>query len=117
MGLFDWLFPRKPPAEMAGPEQAVIVYFQYSGPDLEDLFTLEERLEKAIAKEGVGEYDGNEVAVDGRDGYLYMYGPDADRLFEVVKPVLAASSEIGKAVARLRYGPPEDGVRETHVRI
>jgi hypothetical protein len=57
-----------------GPEQAVIVHFTYGSTDLTALFELEERLEAVIAAARVGEYDGNEVAVDGSDGYLYMYG-------------------------------------------
>jgi len=32
------------------------------------------------------ELDGNEVAADGSGGTLYMYGLDANRLFETVKP-------------------------------
>jgi hypothetical protein len=58
-----------------------------------------------------GEYDGNEVATDGSDGFLYMYGPDADRLFEVIRPILEACSFMRGARMTLRYGPPSDEVR------
>lgn len=64
------------------PEHAVIVQFRYGSTNLEPLFELEDRLENAIAAAGAGEYDGNEMAVDGEHGVLYMYGPDADRLYE-----------------------------------
>lgn len=63
------------PSEGRPVEQAVIIHFAYGSKDLQRLFALETRLEAAIAKAGVGQYDGNEVAVDGNDGYLYMYGP------------------------------------------
>jgi hypothetical protein len=66
----------------------------------------------AIAKAGVGEFDGNEIAADLSDGTLYMYGPDAEALFQVVRPVLVAASCFRQASATLRLGPPEPGVRE-----
>ena len=81
------------------------------------MFELEDQLIAAIESADAGEFDGNEVATDGSDGTLYMYGPDADRLFEVVRPVLAAATCIRNAIATIRYGPPEDGVKEREVAI
>ena len=98
-------------------EQAVIVRFNYGQPDLNPLYELEDKLIAAIDSAEAGEFDGNEVAVDGSDGTLYMYGPDADRLFEVVRPVLSSATCIRDAVATIRYGPPEDGVKEREVKI
>ena len=34
------------------------------------------------------EFDGKDVAADGSDGILLMYGPNADRLLDVVEPIL-----------------------------
>ena len=98
-------------------EQAVIVHFQYGSTDLGQLFALEGLLEKAIADAKVGEYDGNEVREDGADGYLYMYGPNADRLFETVIPILTKTDFMAGAVVKRRYGPPKDGVREVSTTI
>jgi hypothetical protein len=99
-------------------EQAVIVhFFNYGSRDLTRLFALEDKLEKAIAISGAGEYDGNEIAVDGSDGYLYMYGPDADRLFLVVKPILELTPFTKGAHVTKRYGPPQSSTKETHVVI
>lgn len=98
-------------------EHAVIVRFEYGQTNLSPLFELEDKLIAAIESAKVGEFDGNEVAMDGSDGTLYMYGPDADRLFEVVQPVLASATCIRQAVATIRYGPPEDGVKEREVAI
>ena len=70
----------------------------------------ERQLESAITAAQAGEYDGNEVAVDGSDGTLYMYGPDADKLFAAIRPALEACSFMKGALVRLRYGPPADGV-------
>lgn len=99
--------------EKAEPEHAVIVHFSYGNTDLSTLFELEEKIEEAIEKAGAGEFDGNEVASDGSDGYLFMYGPNADSLFEAIEPVLKSSDFMKGAKAKLRYGPPEDGVPET----
>jgi hypothetical protein len=104
------------PAQKA-PEHAVIVHFTYGSTNLERLFELERRLKDAISATGVGEYDGNEVAVDGSDGYLYMYGPDADKLFKVIRPILEKTSFMRGAEVRKRYGPPQDGVREDVIKI
>ena len=120
MGFFRRLFGRKsataPPANPA-PQHAVLVRFAYGNTDLSRLFALEERLEEAIVKGGVGEFDGNEVATDGSDGTLYMYGPDADALFAAVRPILLATEFTRGARATLRYGPPEGGVRQVEVVI
>lgn len=99
------------------PEHAVIIHFTYGSTDLRPLFALEEQLEQAIVAADVGEFDGNEVAANGSDGYLYMYGQDADRLFEVVRPILESSQFMRGASVVKRYGPPEDGVRESTVTI
>ncbi|MFE0752608.1 hypothetical protein ACFW16_01545 [Inquilinus sp. NPDC058860] len=98
-------------------EHAVIVHFSYGSNDLEALFALEEKLESAIASAGVGELDGNEIAADGSDGNLYMYGPDADRLFDVIRPVLESAPFMRGAQVLKRYGPPGDGVRQSIVII
>jgi len=91
-------------------EQAVVVKFDYRTTDLDALFELEDELEAILEDGDVGEYDGHEIAVDGSDGLLYMYGPNADAIFEKVRPTLARSKAIKNVVATLRYGPPEDGV-------
>ena len=98
-------------------EHAIIVRFDYGQTDLSRLFELEDQLTAAIEAADVGMFDGDEVATDGSDGTLFMYGPDADRLFDIVRPVLASTTVIRNIVATLRYGPPEDGVKEKEVAI
>src|ERR1700748_1502178 len=70
----------------SAPEQAVIVHFDYGKPDWKPFFEFETTLENAINRSGAGNYDGNELAVDGSDGTLFMYGRDADKLLAVAKP-------------------------------
>lgn len=99
-------------------EHAVIVQFaNYGSTDLQRLFALEERLERAIDDADVGEFDGNEIATDGSDGSLYMYGPDADRLFEVVHPILESVDFTRGAQVVKRYGGASDDVRRVTVTI
>jgi hypothetical protein len=118
MSVFSKLFGKaEKPASAAAPEHAVIVHFDYGSTNLQPIFALERELEEAIVAARAGEYDGNEVAVSGKDGCLYMYGPDADRLFAVVKPILDACTFTSKARIKLRYGPPKDGVRESNVQL
>ena len=99
------------------PEQAVVVHFQYGSTDLARLFALEDRLESALAGSSLGDYDGNEIATDGSDGFLYLYGPDADRLFQAIEPILRATPFMRGANVTKRYGPPEAGVKESKVVI
>jgi hypothetical protein len=84
----------------------VLVYFEYGSTDLSALFALEDQLDHAIQKTMVGELDGNEVATDGSDGTLFMYGPDADVLFAAVRPILEAAPFMRGARVVRRYGPP-----------
>ncbi|MDQ8020794.1 MAG: hypothetical protein REI94_03085 [Moraxellaceae bacterium] len=118
MSILSRIFGAKSEISAKPVEHAVIVAFAYIGTtDLDPLFALESQLEAAIATSKVGEYDGNEVAVDGSDGTLYMYGSDADKLFAAVRPILEACSFMKGASAKLRYGPPADGVREVTVQL
>jgi hypothetical protein len=96
-------------------DHAVIVHFDYGSKDLGRLFELEDKLESAIGAAEAGEYDGNEIAVDGSDGFLYMYGPDADLLADAILPALEATPWMKGARLTKRYGPPEDGVREVEL--
>ena len=113
MGMFAKLFGKQPAPSPKRVDHAVLVNFDYIGStDLTLLFDLETKLEAAIGAAKVGELDGNEVATDGSDGTLFMYGPDADRLFEAVKPVLERCSFMRGARVTLRYGSPGANQRE-----
>lgn len=118
MGIFDKLFGNKKSAtEDKAPEHAVIIRFLYGINGLEPLHRLEHSLKKIIDQEGVGDYDGHEIAVDYSDGFLYMYGPNAETLFKTVRPLLEQIEFMKDATAKLRFGPPENGVKEITVKI
>ena len=60
-----------------------------SEQDLADIYSLEDALEAKINQAGVGVFDGNEIG--GGECVLFMYGPDADALFEIVLPTLRST--------------------------
>ncbi len=99
--------------------QSVVVYFRCTGDDLAPVYALERTLTEVIADAGVGVYDGHEIALlDGDDAYLFMYGPDADKLFEAVQSTLQGDPLLKGAKATLRYGTPDDEtVAERHIVI
>ncbi|HVV84934.1 MAG TPA: hypothetical protein VHE35_17845, partial [Kofleriaceae bacterium] len=75
-----------------------------------DLATIEERLECVLDRHGVGELDGNDVGPDGAT--IYMYGPDAERLFAVVHRTLRAYPLCRGARVVIRRGGPGAEERE-----
>jgi hypothetical protein len=93
-------------------EQAVIAHLPLtedpfgSEDEREAIADLAGMLHHAIDYQGVGEFDGEEFG--GGRCVLYMYGPDADRLFGVVEPILKATPlALGGFVIR-RYGDVND---------
>src|SRR5579871_6659474 len=98
-------------------EQAVIIRFTYQAADLDALYELEERLSEALEEAGVGECDGHDLAMDLSDAILYLYGPDAEALFDVARQYLEDADCVREAVATLRFGPPVDGVPERVVHL
>lgn len=81
--------------------------------EIETIHEFSDTLERLIDEHGVGEFDGDEFG--GGECTLYMYGPDADRLFEVIqKPLEGFPLARGGHVVK-RYGPPEDGVKEVRI--
>lgn len=85
-----------------------MVHFDYYRTDYATLRKLEARLGKAIKRAQVGELSESELHLDGNDGYLYMYGPDPDRLYDVARPILRANRLTANAeVTKWRGGHTE----------
>tara|TARA_R110002050_G_scaffold129339_2_gene250877 strand:+ start:602 stop:865 length:264 start_codon:yes stop_codon:yes gene_type:complete len=84
---------------------------------MEKIYELRDKLTNIIEKSNLGEYDGHEIAMDYSDGFLYMYGPNAETLFNGIKSTLEKSDFLNGAKAKLRFGPPEDGIKEITVEI
>jgi len=96
-------------------EQAVIVRLsppqrRASTEPEEDLWTLETLLTDVIERQGLGEYDGNEIGEGGAT--LFMHGSDAEDLFRGVEATLRASSLCENAQVQIRPGPPGTVHRE-----
>jgi hypothetical protein len=98
------IFGQPSNAKRAYLQHAVIVHFIYYKDELDPLYELERKLEQVINEQGVGLYDGHEIAVDDSDGFLYMYGPSAENLFRAIKPTLEETDFTRGAVANLRFG-------------
>jgi hypothetical protein len=82
----------------------MMVHFDYYPKDRVRIHALEHRLESAIKGAGVGELGETELHIDGNDGYLYMYGPDPDRLYGVVGPILRSSKLMADAEVTEYHG-------------
>jgi hypothetical protein len=108
----------KPTAGVSANEEAVLVYLD--GSDLpdhvgqeHDVATLEDRLTEIIEREQLGEFDGNEFGPD--EVTLFMYGPNAERLFAGIEPVLRGYPLCQNARVVIRNGGP--GAPEREVRL
>jgi hypothetical protein len=103
MGLLSRFTSKNP----AVSEQTVIARYQLSsGPtgtstDLHSLATLEDRLIEAIGAARAGEFEGSEFGTG--EVTLFAYGPDADRLFATMEPILR-SFPPRPAQVLVRYG-------------
>jgi hypothetical protein len=95
----------KAPKDM-NSEQAVIVSFMYEHDNLDPLYELEDQLTKVISENHLGEYDGHEIAMDGSKGTLYMYGPNADSIYNAIMPILRDIPFMRGASVVARYGAP-----------
>ena len=76
---------------------------------------MEDKLTAEINRLGLGEFDGDEFAVDGTRATFYMYGPDADRLFAGIEPTLRSDSRCRNARVEIRRGVPGTPVREVRI--
>jgi hypothetical protein len=73
--------------------QGVTIFFTLKGyfgrkDERRAIYELEHELERLANEAGVGEMDGHEFG--NRKGEIYLYGPDAKRLFNAVRPALEA---------------------------
>jgi hypothetical protein len=111
-----------PPALTVGnsrpPDQAVLVHLDQLDLPAEivtnyDLATIEDQLVAIIEEQHLGEFDGNEVGAAG--AVLYMYGPDAQRLFAAVEPILRAYPLCRGGRVVIRSGGPGAPEREVQL--
>ena len=99
-------------------EHCVKIYLKLSAEhgtseEMDAVHELSDVLEEAIEEHEAGEFDGDEFG--GGECTLYMYGPNADRLFDAIRKPLMASPLVRGGYALKRYGPPADGVKEVRI--
>ena len=78
-----------------------------------DLSALEDQLIAAIAANKAGELDGNEVG-DG-ETTIFTYGPEAEKLYRAMEPVLRGYPLCQNARVIIRKGGP--GSPQTEIRL
>lgn len=99
------------------PEHSVIIFFENGLPYPDALYETGDELSALIEKEQVGFYDWHCTAEDDSHGWLYMYGPDADKLFETVKPVFEKTPFLKEGIVTLQYGPPGTETRYKEIKL
>lgn len=110
MGLLKKILSGKVHQSTSRSDEWIAIYFKVSN---DEYGTDEERdvihhftdiLAEVILKSGAGVFDGDEFG-NGECG-LFMYGPNADRLFNVVEPLLRGWKPLRGGYAIKRYGAP-----------
>lgn len=92
-------------------QEGVIIVFNYGLEEDEPFYELSDKLRVLVDESGLGYYDGHEMNIDNSDGSFYLYGPDAKKLYEVVKKTIEQTPFMAGAEVMLRLGPPKDGVK------
>jgi hypothetical protein len=120
MSIFKRIFGKTPldQAQSEQTQQAVLVHLDGTGlPDHiyheYDLATIEDRLIEVLERERLGEFDGNEVGQG--QATLFMYGPDAERLFNGVEETLRGYPLCQGARVEIRRGGP--GAQQRELRL
>ena len=90
------------------PGPVIMVHFDYYPKDRAQVHALEHRLESVIKRANAGELGESELHVDGNDGYLYMYGPDPDRLYAVTSSIMKSSKLLKNAEVTKHYGSRDE---------
>lgn len=108
------------PSGEAEIQQALLVHLTLSGgpfgsdDEVASIAELEERIVAALSEGGVGEFDGDEFGEF--QCRLFMYGPSADVMADIVLPIIASAGLRMAGYALKRYGGADDAsAREVSV--
>jgi len=100
--------------DQSPPEHAVFLEWADGQPPLEFIFAVEDQLRQVIdAHPGLGEVDGNEVG--SGTAIIYLYGPDAETLWQAIEPTIRALQPTPTTVI-VRPGEPGTPSREITLR-
>jgi hypothetical protein len=117
MGLLSKLFGSKNAAKSGSSQQEVEIHFAYGSTNFQYVYSLGDEIQNAIADAKVGEYDGHALPADGSEGKYFIYGPDAEAIYKVIAPVLAASPLMREATVTLLYGPRRWGTPKRIIKL
>jgi hypothetical protein len=117
MGLLSKLFGSKKNAPKGPPEHEVVIHFFYGSTNYQHMYAIEDLIRTTIVDAAVGKYEGHEVADDGSEVSLFMYGPDAEALYRVISPVLAESPFMRGATVTLWFGPRKWGTQKRVIEL
>ncbi len=92
---------------LAGAELSASVF------EAQDLAGLEDRLIAVVESQGLGEFDGNLIGPEAI--ILYLYGPDAERLYAGIEPILRQHPLGRGARVLIRPGGPDVAGREVQL--
>jgi hypothetical protein len=95
-------------SEPVAEEHAVILHFVPATDLSTDVYELEDELNEVLTSDGLGDVDGNEIALDGSEVLIYAYGADADAMFEAMRPVLRRLGAPRDSYAIKRYGAADN---------
>ncbi len=105
-------FKKKPKAETPpGEEHAVLLHIRLGDDafglpgETDQCHALQDELRAAIEESATGMVDGDEFG-DGKC-VIYMYGPNADALWDSIAPVLEKKPFRKSSYAIKRYGGPD----------
>lgn len=99
------------------PEHAVLIHIPAPKDESDQigLDQIENPLIAALERSGTGEWDGHEIDLQTGEAVIYLYGPDADRLYTAIEPTLRDAPIPPGSYAVKRYGEP--GARELRVKL
>ena len=89
--------------------QHLIIFFRHKLQDIIPWSEFVERMKPLLAEHHKGEFAGDDMAIDGGDCEAVFRGPDADALFDFLRPYLLGLTFLNTAGARgeLIYGELE----------
>jgi len=105
------------PPSSNNDEHSVIIHFNSGIDELDQIHKLEDKLVDCLKDSNVGWWDGHEVAMDNSEGWIFLYGRNAESLFKKVQPILENSDLMKGAIANLQFGPSGESVSEINVEI
>jgi hypothetical protein len=90
----------------ADPRGSESVLIHLGREDFDLMIDLSYELVDALENNNLGMFDGNEIG--GGDTVFFMYGPDAELLFQYVAPVFRRNEFCKGAKAVMRWGSAPD---------